>query len=66
MSVVVVKKEPHSSVVKEIVCGKCGATLQYTPNDVRRRDGHDYSGGPDGEEWVNCPNCGKKAIIRSW
>lgn len=66
MTVRVIDPTPHKSVVKEIVCKNCGVTLEYTPNDVKKRNGKDWSGGPDGEEWVDCPNCNKKAIIRSW
>ncbi len=39
------------------------------PAYVRPSGAHevtDYGGGPDGEEYVRCPGCGKKAIIRSW
>jgi len=61
----IVKEVPK--VTKRVVCrGGCGSTIEYVPNEVQRRDGHDYSGGPDGEEYVTCPSCGKKAIIRSW
>lgn len=50
-----------------VVCrGGCLSTIEYVPNDVKRRDGTDYGGDPDGEEYVVCPSCGKKAIIRSW
>ena len=62
----IIKKEPHESVVKKVVCGHCGATLEYVPNETKSRHGTDYGGGPDGEEWVDCPNCNKKAIIRAW
>lgn len=51
---------------KEVVCFNCAARIKYTNNDVKRSNGRDYSGGPDGMEWVNCPKCGKKAIIKSW
>ena len=64
--VTIVKKEPDVSVLKEIVCVNCGATLSYTPNEVHSYSGTDYSGGPDGKEWVDCPNCNQAAIIRSW
>ena len=64
--VTIVKKEPDISVLKEIVCVNCGATLSYTPNEVRSVHGTDIGGGPDGQEWIDCPNCTKKAIIRSW
>ena len=66
MVVRVVEEKPDASVVKKIVCRNCGVTLEYVPNDVRRYDGTDYSGGPDGCEWVDCPKCSKRAIIRSW
>lgn len=66
MAVKVVKVEPDPKIVKQIVCRHCGATLEYVPNDVKSRHGTDYGGGPDGCEWVDCPNCNKKAIIRSW
>ena len=64
--VTVIKKEPDGSVLKEIVCSNCGATLTYVPNEVQSYNGTDYSGGSDGCEWVDCPNCNKKAIINSW
>ena len=66
MTVKVIKSEPHKSVVKEIICRSCGVILEYTPNDVQEYHGKDYSGGPDGQEWIDCPNCNKKVIIRSW
>lgn len=62
----VISTGPDKTVVKQVICRNCGATLEYTPNEVQSRHGTDYGGGPDGEEWVNCPNCGHKAIIRSW
>jgi hypothetical protein len=66
MTVKVIKKKPDQSVVKRVVCRNCGATLEYVPKDVHRWDGTDMGGGPDGEEWINCPECKEKVIIRSW
>ncbi len=66
MSVRVIKTDPDETVKKRVVCGHCGATLEYVPNDVKSYHGTDYSGGPDGKEWVVCPNCGREATIRSW
>jgi DNA-directed RNA polymerase subunit RPC12/RpoP len=51
---------------KRVTCRGCSAIIEYVANEVKRRDGTDISGGPDGEEWVRCPNCGGRAIIRSW
>ncbi len=64
--VTIIKKEPDNSVLKEIVCRNCGATLSYVPNEVKSYSGTDFGGGSDGQEWVDCPNCNEKAIIRSW
>jgi hypothetical protein len=66
MAVKVISAKPAKSVVKRITCKNCGARLEYAPNDVKECHGHDLGGGPDGQEWVSCPNCKKRAIIRSW
>lgn len=66
MTVRIIDDTPDPEVVKRISCRNCGARLEYVPADVKRRDGTDYTGGPDGEEWVDCPKCQKRAIIRSW
>ena len=62
----IVKIEPSPEVVKQIVCRSCGATLEYLPLEVQSRHGTDIGGGPDGCEWINCPNCNKQVIIKSW
>ncbi len=66
MSVKVVDATPDPAIVKKVSCRNCGARLEYTPNDVKTYSGTDYSGGPDGMDWVDCPNCNKRAVIRSW
>mgnify|MGYP001593746208 CR=1 FL=1 len=66
MTVKVVETKPDASVVKRKVCGNCGATLEYVPNDVRSIHGTDYSGGADGCEYITCPNCKKRVTLRSW
>lgn len=66
MVVRIVEEKPDPSVVKKVICRNCGVTLEYVPNDVKSCHGTDYSGGPDGHEWVDCPKCNRKAIIRSW
>ena len=65
-SVVVISKTPDPSVIKHVVCRNCGAKLQYVPNDIKRYDGKDYTGGADGRTWIDCPNCNKEAILTSW
>jgi hypothetical protein len=52
--------------IKETVCRHCASRLAYTQSDVKSYHGRDYSGGPDGREWINCPKCGTEVILRSW
>lgn len=62
----VLDEPPDHAIVKRVSCGGCAARLEYVPNDVKTRNGRDYSGGADGEDYVICPKCGGKGIIRSW
>lgn len=66
MAVKVIEKKPHKKVVKRKICPNCGATLEYTPKDVQTYSGRDYSGGPDGREYIGCPNCHETVTLRSW
>ena len=66
MAVKVVKSEPDPEVVKRVVCRHCGVTLEYVPNDMKRYDGRDMGGDPDGYEWVDCPSCNQQVVVRSW
>jgi DNA-directed RNA polymerase subunit RPC12/RpoP len=52
--------------VKQAVCRNCAAKLEYTQRDVRREDGRDYSGGPDGREYIVCPRCQHEVVLRAW
>ena len=52
--------------VKRVTCRSCASVLEYTDAEVKEVHGTDYGGGPDGQEWVDCPHCGKRAVIRSW
>jgi len=52
--------------VKQATCRSCAKRLEYTQSEVRERHGTDYGGGPDGCEWIVCPNCGHDVVLRSW
>ncbi len=54
------------SVVKRCTCKSCASILEYKLTEVKEYHGTDYSGGSDGQEWIKCPNCGSKVILRSW
>lgn len=66
MPIKIIDETPDPSVVKRIVCRNCGVKLKYTPADVKRIDGLYYAGGPDGFEFIMCPKCERRVVIRSW
>jgi ribosomal protein S27E len=55
--ITIVNREPHQSVVKEVICRHCGVTLNYTPNDIQHRTDTDYTGGSETVYYIKCPNC---------
>ena len=66
MAVTVIDEKPDPRMAKKITCRSCGVGLEYFPIDVKKYEGRDYSGGPDGREWIVCPRCGQDVTIRSW
>ena len=44
----------------------CGAIVEYTKSDIKEINGTDYSGGSDGCQYVDCPGCGKRYVLKSW
>lgn len=59
----VVSTVPHQSVVKQVVCKKCGSTLEYTPNDVVEQHWADYGGDMNVTRFIQCPTCQNEVII---
>jgi len=59
----VVGKDPRA--VKRVTCKNCGAILEYTKAEVREHHGTDYGGGPDGFEYIKCPQCTARVVLRS-
>ena len=62
----VVKTEPHPSVVKEVICQNCGATLEYVPADIQKRVESDYGGGRDVYHYIVCPPCGNQQTVKGY
>lgn len=60
MTVKVIKKKPDASVIKRKICKNCGATLEYTPKDVKHSTGVSM-GEFDSSSYIGCPNC--RAIV---
>lgn len=51
------------SAVKRVTCKGCASIIEYVENEVEHYRGTDYSGGPDGHDYIHCPNCKKTVII---
>lgn len=66
MPVRIVDPTPDPKVEKFVSCKQCGARLAYVPLDVKSYNGKDYSGGADGHDYILCPCCNLKVILRSW
>jgi DNA-directed RNA polymerase subunit RPC12/RpoP len=64
--VTVVSTVPHPSVVKEVVCRNCGATLNYVPADIKREESRDYTGGLDVSYHIKCPPCGHQVSVKRY
>ena len=62
----VVKQEPHPSVVKEVICRNCGATLEYVPADVQNRIVSDYTGDRETIHFIVCPPCGNQVTVKGY
>lgn len=59
----IISTKPHPSVVKQKICRNCGATLEYTPNDIQKRKSTDYTGHVDIDNVIQCPQCHKEVFV---
>ena len=62
----VVDVGPDKSLVKEVVCKNCSATLEYVPRDIESRTFSDYGGGSDTIYFIKCPPCGEEVYIKRY
>lgn len=59
MAVKIIDEGPDPSVVKQVICPKCGCKLQYVPLDVKSQNYKEIDGGSDTSYWIACPKCRK-------
>ena len=64
--VTVVSTAPHLSVVKEVICRNCGATLNYVPKDIKEKTVSDYLGDKDYIRYIECPPCGHQVTVKGY
>lgn len=63
MAIRIVNEVPDPSVVKNVICRKCGVKLEYTPNDVHEQSYTDYSGSRETQRSIHCPKCHHTIVI---
>lgn len=63
MAVRIINPEPDPSVLKQVICRKCGVKLEYAPIDVTSKEVSDYGGGSDTYRYIECPNCKNKIDV---
>jgi hypothetical protein len=65
VTVEVIDKGPHKSVVKQVICRNCGATLEYTPKDVQHKT-YCVMGESDTCSFIVCPQCKNSVTVRGY
>jgi len=64
MVVKIVKEEPDPTVLKEVICPKCGVTLSYVPMDVvGDYYSSDYLGGREYYNSIECIKCSHRVRL---
>ncbi len=66
MSVRIVDPNPDPSVVKFVICRRCGVKLSYVPKDVSSYTSYDYGGGSDVNFFINCAGCNERVSVRGY
>ena len=56
MAVRVVNPEPDKSVIKQVICQNCGATLEYVPRDVQSKTVYCMTES-ESITFIECPQC---------
>lgn len=59
----IIKQGPDRSVVKEVICRDCGATLEYVPIDIKSRSYMEIDGCRDTLNYIICPQCNKEIRV---
>lgn len=66
MTVTIVDPTPDPSVVKHVICRKCGVKLAYVPNDIKTYKHTDYTGDTDTYHYILCANCNDKVHVKGY
>jgi len=53
-------------IEKTITCKYCGCSIGYIYSDIKTETYTDYTGGKDTTDYILCPKCSMKLIVRAW
>lgn len=54
------------TVVSRCTCKSCAAIVEYSRIEVQEVRRKDYAGGSDGIQYIYCPRCHSKIVLKSW
>lgn len=65
MVVKIIDPEPAKTVVKEVICKRCGVKLSYVPNDVSTKT-YSCMGESDSMSYITCAGCKKDVEVTAY
>lgn len=63
MTVRIIKEEPDKSVIKQVICERCGVTLEYLPIDVQIHTTPHEWGSYDSVSYIKCLKCNNTIYV---
>lgn len=64
MAIKIVDEGPDPSVIKEVICKRCGVKLSYLPIDIETKNYRDIDGGSDSMSFITCPKCKNTIVVK--
>lgn len=52
------------AAVRRATCKRCGSILEYVPLDVEAHTSTDYTGTPDTDYFIRCPECNERVYVK--
>ena len=66
MAIRIIEEKPDPSVVKTVICRKCGVKLEYVPIDIKSYTSRNYGGGSDTYYYIPCLKCNNQVPVRGY
>lgn len=63
MTIRIVDEKPDPSLIKQVICNRCGVKLEYLPLDIKYNHTPHEWGGYDTDSYINCLKCNNRIIV---